>query len=231
MSVRQRVLHSAPLIAFALAIVFLGLSLGGYDPADPPGHGAEPSNQPPHNPCGPVGAVIAHVLFNTLGWSSWLLLLGLAVVNLLVATRRPVPDKLGPAIGFGLVLVAASGFIHKIAPPLMPSPAVGSWGLCRGPGGDFPRSAFWSGWHAADPRCRRAVSAWRYAMTWSSCGRSRRSAAGCVINGGAANGYTLRRPRRPRTWRCATTSRTGIAREGYRPARSRHRSRCTPRSR
>jgi DNA segregation ATPase FtsK/SpoIIIE, S-DNA-T family len=128
MSVRQRVLHSAPLIAFALAIVFLGLSLGGYDPADPPGHGAEPAHQPPRNPCGPVGAVFAHVLFSTLGWSSWLLLLGLAVVNLLVATRRPVPDKIGPAIGFGLVLVAASGFIHKIAPMLMPSPAVGSGG-------------------------------------------------------------------------------------------------------
>ena len=30
MSVRQRVLHSAPLIGFALAIVFLGLSLAGY---------------------------------------------------------------------------------------------------------------------------------------------------------------------------------------------------------
>jgi DNA segregation ATPase FtsK/SpoIIIE, S-DNA-T family len=128
MSVRQRVLHSAPLIAFALAIVFLGLSLGGYDPADPPGHGAEPANQPPTNPCGPVGAVLAHVLFSTFGWSSWLLLLGLAVVNLLVATRRPVPDKFGPAIGFGLVLVAASGFIFKISPTLVPSPAVGSGG-------------------------------------------------------------------------------------------------------
>ena len=58
MSVRQRVLHSAPLIAFALAIVFLALSLGGYDPADPPGHGAEPVNQPATNPCGPVAARI-----------------------------------------------------------------------------------------------------------------------------------------------------------------------------
>ena len=128
MSVRQRVLHSAPLIGFALAIVFLGLSLGGYDPADPPGHGAEPVNQPPTNPCGPVGAVFAHILFNTLGWSSWLLLLALAVVNLLVTTRRPVPDKHGPAIGFGLVLVVTAGFIHKIAPTLMPSPAIGSGG-------------------------------------------------------------------------------------------------------
>jgi DNA segregation ATPase FtsK/SpoIIIE, S-DNA-T family len=128
MSLRQRVLHSAPLIAFALAIVFLGLSLGGYDPADPPGHGAEPVNQPATNPCGPVGAVFAHILFSTLGWSSWLLLLGLAVVNLLVTTRRAVPDKLGPAIGFGLVLVVASGFIHKIAPTLNPSPPIGSGG-------------------------------------------------------------------------------------------------------
>ena len=61
MSVRQRALRSAPLIAFGLAIVFLALSLVGYDPADPPGHGAEPANQPPTNPCGPVGAVLAHV--------------------------------------------------------------------------------------------------------------------------------------------------------------------------
>ena len=72
--------------------------------------------------------MFAHVLFITLGWSSWLLLLGLAVVNLLVTTRRPVPDKLGPAIGFGLVLVVAAGLIHKLAPTLMPSPAVGSGG-------------------------------------------------------------------------------------------------------
>ena len=54
---------------------------------------AEPVNQPPTNPCGPVGAVFAHVLFTTLGWSSWLLLLGLAVVNLLVTTRRPRPRQ------------------------------------------------------------------------------------------------------------------------------------------
>ncbi len=128
MSVRQRVLHAAPKIAFALTIVFLGLSLAGYDPADPPGRAAEPVNQPPTNPCGPVGAVFAHLLFITLGWSSWLLLLGLAVVNILVATRRRVHDKLGPTLGFALVLIVAAGFFHKLAPTLMPSPAIGSGG-------------------------------------------------------------------------------------------------------
>ncbi len=96
MSVRQRVLQSAPLVAFALAIVFLGLSLGGYSPADPPGWGADPLNNPPANPCGPVGAFFAHILFISLGWCSWLLLLGLAVINvLLIAQTDPCPTASG----------------------------------------------------------------------------------------------------------------------------------------
>jgi DNA segregation ATPase FtsK/SpoIIIE, S-DNA-T family len=128
MSFRQQVLHSAPMIAFTLVIVFLGLSLGGYDAADPPGWNASPRNEPPTNPCGPVGATLAHLLFIALGWSSWLLLLGLAVLNLLVCVRRPVPDRLGPSLGFGLVLVVTAGLIHKLAPHLEPSPPVGSGG-------------------------------------------------------------------------------------------------------
>jgi len=128
MSVRQRVLRSAPLIAFAVAIVFLGLSLGGYDPADPPGWGAQPVNQPPTNPCGLVGAWFAHFFFITLGWSSWLVVLGLAVVNLLLIRRGSIPDRLGPAIGFGLSLIVAAGLVSKLAPNLEPSPAVGSGG-------------------------------------------------------------------------------------------------------
>jgi DNA segregation ATPase FtsK/SpoIIIE, S-DNA-T family len=128
MSLRQRALRSAPLIAFGLAIVFLGLSLLGYDPADPPGRGAEPPNQHPTNPCGPVGAAMAHILFTTLGWSCWLLIPALMVVNLLLVRRRPVPDRLGPSSGFLLVLLVAAGSMHKLAPMLQPSPPVGSGG-------------------------------------------------------------------------------------------------------
>ncbi len=128
MSVRQRVLRSAPLVAFALAVVFLGLSLGGYNAADPPGWGADPLNDPPANPCGPVGAFFAHILFISLGWSSWLLLLGLAVINVLLIGRRSVPDRLEPAIGFVLTLIVGAGFIHRLAPGLTPSPTVGSGG-------------------------------------------------------------------------------------------------------
>jgi S-DNA-T family DNA segregation ATPase FtsK/SpoIIIE len=129
MNVHRRALRSAPLIAFGLAIVFLALSLFGYDPADPPGRGAEPANELPTNPCGPVGAVLAHLLFTSLGWSCWLLVPALMVVNLLLVRRRPVPERLGPSIGFLLVLLVAAGSIHKLAPTIMPSPPVGSGGF------------------------------------------------------------------------------------------------------
>ncbi len=130
MPVRQRLLHLAPALIFLLVNLFLALSLGGYDPADAPGAGAEPANHSPllSNPCGPVGATLAHVLFNILGWSSWLLLLGLAAANVLVVARRQVPDRVGPALGFGLVLAVSAGMIHKFAPGIRPSPPVGSGG-------------------------------------------------------------------------------------------------------
>ncbi len=93
MPVRQHLLSLAPALVFLLLNLFLALSLGGYDPADAPGSGAEPANQSPFlsNPCGPVGATLAHVSFNVLGWSSWLFLVGLVAVNVLVAARRRLP--------------------------------------------------------------------------------------------------------------------------------------------
>ncbi|MGA9926063.1 MAG: DNA translocase FtsK 4TM domain-containing protein [Isosphaeraceae bacterium] len=130
MPVRQRLLRLAPALTFLLLNLFLALSLGGYDPADAPGSGAEPANHSPllSNPCGPVGATLAHVSFNVLGWSSWLLLLGLVAVNVLVVARRKVADRVGPALGFGLVLAVSAGMIHKFAPGIRPSPPVGSGG-------------------------------------------------------------------------------------------------------
>jgi DNA segregation ATPase FtsK/SpoIIIE, S-DNA-T family len=128
MSVRQRVLRSAPFIISALAVVFLGLSLIGYDPADPPGWGAYPVNSPATNPCGPVGAILAHLLFISLGWSSWLVVFGLAIVWGLSASRRPVPDRVAPAVGFALVVAVAAGLVYKFNPALRPSATVGSGG-------------------------------------------------------------------------------------------------------
>ncbi len=130
MPVRQRLLRLAPALILMLVNLFFALSLGGYDPADAPGSGAEPANHSPllSNPCGPVGATLAHVSFNILGWSSWLLLLGLLAVNILIVARRNVTDRLSPALGFAVLLAVSAGAIHKYAPGIGPSPPVGSGG-------------------------------------------------------------------------------------------------------
>ena len=130
MPVRQRLLRLAPALTFLFLNLFLALSLVGYDPADAPGSGAEPANHSPllSNPCGPVGATLAHVSFNVLGWSSWLLLLGLVAVNVLIVARCKVADRVGPALGFALLLAVSAGMIHKFAPGIRPSPPVGSGG-------------------------------------------------------------------------------------------------------
>jgi S-DNA-T family DNA segregation ATPase FtsK/SpoIIIE len=130
MPVRQQLLRSAPALSILLLNLFLALSLAGYDPADSPGSGAHPPNLSPllSNPCGPVGAALAHLLFNTLGWSSWLLLLGLLAVNVLFVARHKVPDRLAPTVGFALFLAVSAGLIQKFGPGLRPSPPVGSGG-------------------------------------------------------------------------------------------------------
>jgi S-DNA-T family DNA segregation ATPase FtsK/SpoIIIE len=123
-------LSIAPGLVFVLVNLFLALSLGGYDPADAPGSGAEPANHSPllSNPCGPVGATLAHLSFSVLGWASWLLVLGLAAVNVLVVARHKVYDRVVPALGFGLLLTVLAGMIHKFASGIRPSPPVGSGG-------------------------------------------------------------------------------------------------------
>ncbi len=130
MLVRQRLLRSAPALTFLLLNLFLALSLGGYDPADAPGHGSEPPNESSNltNPCGPVGATLAHLLFSSLGWASWLVLLTLVAVNVLVAFRRKVPDRLSPAVGMSLTLAVAAGLLHRYMPGLRPSAPVGTGG-------------------------------------------------------------------------------------------------------
>ncbi len=82
----------------------------------------------PSNPCGPVGATLAHAMFTTMGWSSWLVPPALLVVNLLLVRRRALPDRTSPSIGFAMVLVVAAATIHKLSPTLRPSPPVGSGG-------------------------------------------------------------------------------------------------------
>ena len=169
--------------ALLLAVVFLGLSLAGYDPADPPGRAAEPANDPPANPCGPVGATLAHVLFARVGWSSYLVLFALG-------GRRParLPPPAGPRAGppagsaSRWSSLVAAALVQKFGPGLEPEPAGRQRRLPRGARRRVPRRPVRPGRDAPDPRGRRARRAWSSATTSCSSGRSRsvrRSSGGC----------------------------------------------------
>jgi S-DNA-T family DNA segregation ATPase FtsK/SpoIIIE len=126
---RQRLLRHAPDSALLLVLIFLTLSLVGYDPADVPGVTAEPPNLPPSNPCGPVGAMLADRLFRAIGWSSYLVLVGIGAAVVLLFRRRGVPEPGLRLVGFGLVLAVTSALVHKFGAGLEPSPPVGGGGF------------------------------------------------------------------------------------------------------
>jgi S-DNA-T family DNA segregation ATPase FtsK/SpoIIIE len=125
---RQRLARNGPASALLLALIFLVLSLASYDPADPPGSAVEPANDPVANPCGPVGALLAHGFYQALGWSSWVVLLILASADVLWLARRAVPEWWVRLLGFALAFAVASALLRKFAPGLEPSPPVGSGG-------------------------------------------------------------------------------------------------------
>lgn len=125
---RQRLARYAPGSVLLLAAVFLGLSLLGYDPSDPPGSAADPPNSPPLNPCGPVGATFAFLLFTAFGWSAFLLVYALVACDILLVRRREVPEKTIRLLGLALTVAVGSALVHRYAAGLRPSPPVGAGG-------------------------------------------------------------------------------------------------------
>ncbi len=125
---RQRLARFGPASALLLAAVFLALSLSGYDPADAPGAATEPANAPTANPCGPVGATVAHLLFATLGWAAYLVLLALVALDVLLFRRRAVPEKALRLLGAALAVTVAAALGHRFASGLRQIPPVGAGG-------------------------------------------------------------------------------------------------------
>jgi len=125
---RQRLARHAPASGLLLAATFFALSLTGYDPDDPPGSAASPLNDPPANPCGPVGAALAHWSLSAVGKASYVLLFGVLVLDLLWFRRRPVPDRLTRGLGVAAVVVVAAAVVQRCFPCLPPCPPVGSGG-------------------------------------------------------------------------------------------------------
>lgn len=131
MPLRERLRHSAPALALLILNLFLGLSLWGYDPVDAERWRLTTGDGEPvalANPCGPVGARLSDGFYQLVGWAAWLLPAAIVAVNLLIARGRRPSDRLGPAVGFVLVLAVAAALVDKFGAGLRPSPPVGPGG-------------------------------------------------------------------------------------------------------
>ncbi|MEZ4235976.1 MAG: DNA translocase FtsK [Myxococcota bacterium] len=93
------------LLAVLLGCTFSMVALMGYSAADPTW--IHPGSGPTDNPCGPLGALIADLLFQTLGVGAWSAFLGMVGAVLALAGRRVVePMKAFTLVGLGLSVLA-----------------------------------------------------------------------------------------------------------------------------
>ena len=128
MSDRRRWVGRGWVVAAWAALAFLGLCLAGYDPADPPGRDLVPTRTTPANPCGPVGAWIAHSLMISVGVGAWVVFAALTALVWLVIRRRGVAEPVPPVVGVALLLVVAAAAAQKLRPDLPRAPSVGAGG-------------------------------------------------------------------------------------------------------
>ncbi len=127
---------------FLLALtLFLTVALTSYDPADPVAELARsiehlyapdvlvyPMHDKVHNACGRWGALVADVLFQSLGLGAYYLLVSLAVLNALLLQRRAIDSPLVRLVGWLASLAGITTLLAMLLPTFSPGPVIGSGG-------------------------------------------------------------------------------------------------------
>jgi len=138
---RSLKLDIAALALFA-GVVFYGLALATYDPADPVGEllwpasllytpdvSVYPQTIEVTNACGRLGAALADISYVGLGWGVWYLLLSLAGVDALLLMRREIDTPALRLAGWLLTLAATTTFLTIFAAEWGPGPVIGAGGF------------------------------------------------------------------------------------------------------
>ena len=131
-----------------VAVVLLGVTallaaaLWTYDPADPPGTLVYPPNEHVQNACGPIGAYLAHHLYETVGLGTFYLMVSLVVVAVVLLRKRIIDQPALRTVGWGLSLVALATLVHIVLPDYSPGPEVGAGGYLGAMGQTLLESHF-----------------------------------------------------------------------------------------
>jgi len=122
-------------------VIFLGASLGTYDPADPVPELIPPLNklyqadqlvypatETIRNACGKWGALASDLLLNGLGVGAYYLVLSLIVVDVLLLTRRSIDMPALRTAGWVASLAGLTAIISLLAPSASLGPMIGAGG-------------------------------------------------------------------------------------------------------
>jgi len=125
---RSRLKLDIVALSLFFGLVFFGLSLLSYDPADAPSTLVWPQNEDVHNLCGAIGATVAYGAIASLGAGVYVLLLGLVCLNILLFARHRVSDSILRVLGWISLVVGTSAIADKLFPRGFPGMVIGSGG-------------------------------------------------------------------------------------------------------
>jgi len=118
------------LIALVLmaTTVVLAVSLATYDAADPPSTLVHPPRTEYSNACGPIGAYVSHVAFQSLGVGAFYLAGSLGLLTAVMVWRRAIDQPVVRAVGWAASLTAVTTLATMLLPSYTPGPEVGAGG-------------------------------------------------------------------------------------------------------
>ena len=109
-------------------VIFTGMALATFDPADAPTYSVYPPNALTKNQCGPIGATVAHQLMISIGYGSIVLLVAGASATLLFFRNRPIASWGWGIAGVPPLVAAISASLTRWFPDIQPVTPVGSGG-------------------------------------------------------------------------------------------------------
>lgn len=122
-------------------VVFLMASLATWDPADPvtlarlipvsvyqPDQLVWPQHDSPRNACGALGALVADVLYNSLGVCAWFVVAGLIALEIALLRKQAVMAPWLRTIGWMLSLIGLTALCSQLFPARCFPPLIGPGG-------------------------------------------------------------------------------------------------------
>lgn len=124
----QRIKTDVLALGLLAVVLFLGLSLFSFNPADPPTDSVFPSRTVAQNLGGSTGATLAFYLRNAFGVGAWFILLALVSIDLRLFARDKFEHAILQGIGICLSLTAFCAGMQLLEPGLGNNMVAGSGG-------------------------------------------------------------------------------------------------------